>query len=113
MVKQKPTLILKREGNEYRLTETRLTFSNYLGRVYYLINSSKAYAIIYDREMPALSGPPLRQQVLLESGFSEEESSLNEILYSKARQEAETLATKLGLNVVENLSPDKIKKKRQ
>jgi hypothetical protein len=105
--KRKSVILLEKWGEEsYQISQVRGTETiSYYGKISLLANEShKQYAIIYDREIPALSGPPGERRQLLLAGSEKEfevlqKDSLEKLTYEAALHEARRIARKERLTV--------------
>jgi hypothetical protein len=105
-------IILENQGGSYKLhqvnSETGKEVS-YHGRLYYLLNNeNRNFAIVYEKQLPALDGTQGILQIPLEVGVGRAELSfpdlrkkLEDFTHKTARLEADALAKKSGLTVRE------------
>jgi hypothetical protein len=104
--KRRPVVLLERcRGGDYSLSiaEGKETV-RYYGKISLLTNKVNHYAIVYEREIPALSGPPGKETQLLLSGSEENfeilgRKNLEELTLNAALTEAKRIANKEGLIV--------------
>jgi hypothetical protein len=108
---QKPQLRIKKRTDGYFFKEIGPSSEIYHGRIYCLVNDDSAYAIIFDREIQALSGPPGRLQQLLCVGEGiaplGKDDFLQMITEEAVLQQAQKLATERGLDLESSLSQPK------
>jgi hypothetical protein len=94
-------LELKKNGEEYSLSEVRSEYSTYRGRIFALRNSdSLEYALIHDEQIPALSGPSGHVTHLLGVGeypLRGRDGFLQIFLERAAKKQAKDLSEKLNL----------------
>lgn len=103
----KKLVVLLEKGREgdYFLSQLRGTETvQYHGKISLLVNKMNHYSIIYDREIPALSGPPGEVRQLLLAGSEENyetlgKENLEKLTYEAALTEAKKIASKQGLTV--------------
>jgi len=105
MAKKEHQIVLQRwgaDGLSYHINYTE--HNSFFGEVYAIRNEGDQYAIIYQREFPAVSGPPGKTNLLLEAGKIQGRalnSFLEDTVLKLARGEAQRAAKKLGVKAVE------------
>lgn len=107
-LKKRPVILLEKWGETtYNLSRVQDTKEKqFYGSLYYLVNeTAQQDAIIYEREIQALSGPPGRIKKLLKTNVGDHstpaalKNSLEKQLYIVALDEAKKIACKNGLIV--------------
>ena len=105
-------IILENRGGSYKISkvdaETGKEIS-YHGKVCYLLNNeSRNFAVIYKKQIQALSGPPGEVDILLDAGVGHSHLSMKDLreklevlTHDNALLEADALAKKSGLKVRE------------
>jgi len=101
MAKRRPSLNVEQKDNVFSFTEVTRNYKVYHGKVYCLSNSQTEYAVIFDQQIPAISGPSTQNQQLLRGGecstYENHERFLSELTEMVVREQAARLAKEKGL----------------
>ena len=112
MAEPETEIVVENWGGSYNIckvnSETGKTVT-YHGKVYSLLdNKSRKFAVVYKKEIQALSGPPGEIEILLDVGvgrsdlsFPDLRKKLEDLTHETALLEAKGLAKNLGLKVRE------------